>query len=135
MKTEDLIRDLRKAARMFSAEPLWLLLSEAAEQLGIYTEPKEARLLTLEEIEKAPDYTLIYEEVRIDWRACHVESMKEDKVEYNFAPVEKRGDKLFGSGMDTDICPDMFGESGSECQVRYWLGRPTDEQREATPWE
>ena len=94
------------------------------------------RVLTLEEIEQAPDYSLLYEEVRIDWSVCAVEEFREDKVETSIAPMEKRGGTLYGSGMNTDICPDMFvGEPGSECQVRYWLGRPTDQQREATPWK
>ena len=96
---------------------------------------QEPRLLTLEEIEQAPDYTLIYEEVRMDWRACKVDDLMEDRVEYQIAPVEKRGGTLYGSGMDTNICPEMFGGPEDECQVRYWSGRPSEELREATPWE
>lgn len=93
------------------------------------------RLLTLEEIEQAPDYALIYKEVRADWRKDALRSLQEDMVETSIAPVEKHGGTLYGRGMDTNICPEMFGGPEDECQVRYWLGRPTEEQREATPWE
>ena len=111
------------------------LLKDAHDILAAAYDRQEARVLTLEEIEQAPDYSLLYEEVRIDWSVCAVEKYREDKVETSIAPMEKRGGTLYGSGMNTDICPDMFvGEPGSECQVRYWLGRPTDQQREATPW-
>lgn len=110
------------------------LLKDAHDLLAAAYDRPEARLLTLEEIEQAPDYTLIYEEVRMDWRACKVDDLKEDRVEYQIAPVEKRGGTLYGSGMDTNICPEMFGGPEDECRVRYWSGRPSEEQREATPW-
>ena len=110
------------------------LLKDASDLLTATYDRPEPQLLTLEEIEQAPDYTLIYEEVRMDWRACKVDDLKEDRVEYQIAPVEKRGGTLYGSGMDTNICPEMFGGPEDECRVRYWSGRPSEEQREATPW-
>lgn len=45
MTTDELITQLRKKAQMFNAEPLWLLLKEAADRLEEYKnrEEKEKR--------------------------------------------------------------------------------------------
>lgn len=41
MTTDELIAQLRKKAQMFSAEPLWLLLREAADRLEEYKNREE----------------------------------------------------------------------------------------------
>lgn len=97
-----------------------------------------ARLLSYEEIEALPELAVVWEEVRVVWE----EAVKnypglmpeDDAVDVSIAPVEKQGRKLCGSGMNTDIRPDMLDEDRGT-QVRYWSARPSDAQREAASWE
>lgn len=41
MTTDELIAQLRKKSQMFNAEPLWLLLKEAADRLEEYKNREE----------------------------------------------------------------------------------------------
>lgn len=91
-----------------------------------------ARLLEYTEILDAPELSVLYEEVRVDWGEDAEEH--DARVEIEIAPVEKRGGLLIGSGMNQEIRPDMF-EDGGDVRLRYWSGRPTEEQRANTPWE
>lgn len=91
-----------------------------------------ARLLTYTEILDAPELSVLYEEVRVDWGEDAEEH--DSRVEIEIAPVEKRGGLLIGSGMNQEIRLDMF-EDGGDVRLRYWSGRPTEKQRANTPWE
>ena len=103
------------------------------EDVRKYLKREKPRLLTLEEIRALPDYTIVYEEHRFDWSRCPLEDFREDGVDIELVPVEKAGDRLTGlSGYDV-IDEQIFGRD--EVTTRVWLGRPTDEQREAEPWK
>lgn len=95
----------------------------------------QARLLTEPEIAIAPDRALLYEEVRVDWGDPE-DSPSGQQIETDIAPVEKRGEQLVGNGVNRGIGPGMFTEGeDNQVRIRYWLGRPSEEQRENTPWE
>ena len=95
----------------------------------------QARLLSEAEIAIAPEQALLYEEVRVDWGDA-AESLSGQQIETDIAPVEKRGEQLVGNGVNRDIGPGMFTEGeDNQVRIRYWLGRPTEEQRKNTPWE
>lgn len=118
------------------------LVLETYDRLIAMLEGEEkARTLTLEEIQALPDHTVLWEEVKVVWLASMVRKIHGERigltpgtVEVEMAPVEKRGAKVVGSGFFVEIAPEMFGGKKGE-YVRYWLGRPTDEQREAEPWQ
>jgi len=104
------------------------------EDVRKFLKSEKPRLLTLEEIKALPDYTIVYEEHRFDWSDCPVEQFREDKIDIEMAPVEKVGDRL-SSITGYDVIDDRLFVQGETDRVRVWLGRPTDEQREAEPWE
>lgn len=161
MTTKDMARKLRRLAGntrmqilnhkdcMFLVE-VSARLDELEERIAIMAEGREAteeqltflpkaRLLTLDEIEAAPDGSVLWEEVRIDWQkfAGPPETqafVRESTVDVDIAPVEKMGEKLNGSGCVTYIQPKMFGDHNSDW-IRYWDARPTDQEREAEPWQ
>lgn len=112
------------------------MASDAAMLLGIMESDSmnEARLLTYREIERAPEGTLLFEEVRVDWGSDE-ESPNGQRIETEIAPMEKQGQKLIGSGLNVVIEPGMFVDGDSAVLFRYWLGRPSEEQRAETPWE
>lgn len=122
MKTEDLIRELRKAALMFEGEKLGLVLKEAAEQLSIYTAGPEARVLTLEEVEALPyGYVLIETDKKdsLHW----VDALlfcKNTNFSFDFFTLEGRA-RLLGTAYNMEW--------------RCWTSRPTDEQRKAVKWD
>lgn len=96
---------------------------------------KEARLLSLEEIQALPDHAVVWEEV---W--CEDFDLNQDgdavgngKMIRELAPVEKLGNVMHGAGMDTDINERMLLPDRG-CTVRYWLGRPTESQMEGAAW-
>lgn len=160
MTTKDMARKLRRLAGntrmqilnhqdcMFLVE-VSARLDELEERVAIMTEgreptqeqlrfPPKARLLTLDEIAAAPDGSVLWEEVRIDWQkfAGPPETqafVRESTVDVDIAPVEKVGEQLNGSGCVTYIQPKMFGDHNSDW-IRYWDARPTDQEREAAAW-
>ena len=126
-------------------------MAEAREKAAGGGEELPARLLKYTEILDAPELSVLYEEVRVDWgedaeehdARVETEIAPVEKrgglligsgVEIEIAPVEKRGGLLIGSGMLQEITPGMF-EDGVDVRLRYWSGRPTEEQRANTPWE
>lgn len=160
MTTKDMARKLRRLAGntrmqilnhqdcMFLVE-VSARLDELEERVAIMAEgreateeqltfPPKARLLTLDEIQAAPDERVLWEEVRIDWARLAGPSkyhamVHGGTVEIQIAPVVKVGDQLIGGWGDTDISPEMFGDHNSGW-IRYWDARPTDQEREAAAW-
>lgn len=107
-------------------------MAEARKKAAGGGEELPARLLEYTEILDAPELSVLYEEVRVDWGEDAEEH--DARVETEIAPVEKRGGLLIGSGMNQEIKLGMF-EDGEDVRLRYWSGRPTEKQRANTPWE
>lgn len=107
-------------------------MAEARKKAAGGGEELPARLLEYTEILDAPELSVLYEEVRVDWGEDAEEH--DARVETEIEPVEKRGGLLIGSGINQEIKMDMF-EDGEDVRLRYWSGRPTEEQRANTPWE
>lgn len=159
MTTKDMARKLRRLAGntrmqilnhqdcMFLVE-VSARLDELEERIAIMSEPREAtaeqlrfpgdaRVMTYEEIKAAPDYSVLWEEVRIVWddpNARLLPGITPGTVETSIAPVEKIGLTLYGSGMNSSITPELVATGGPDI-VRYWSSRPTEAQREAEPWQ
>lgn len=96
---------------------------------------KEARLLSLEEIQALPDHAVVWEEVRLEDfdLSQEGEPVMTGEIIHELAPVEKLGNVMHGAGMDTDINERMLLPDRG-CTVRYWLGRPTESQMEGAAW-
>lgn len=108
------------------------LMEDALELLAAGGEELPARLLDHAEIQAAPELSVLYEEVRVDWGEDAEDH--DARVETAIAPMEKRGGLLIGAGLLQEIKMDMF-EDGEDVRLRFWSGRPTEEQRANTPWE
>jgi hypothetical protein len=158
MTTDEMIKKLRRMGSrkmdiLNRQDALFLTdaaerLQELEERIAIMTEPREAtaeqlrfpgdaRVMTYEEIKAAPDYSVLWEEVRIVWddpNARLLPGITPGTVETSIAPVEKIGLTLFGSGMNSSITPELVATGGPDI-VRYWSSRPTEAQREAEPWQ
>ena len=158
MTTDEMIKKLRRMGSrkmdiLNRQDALFLTdaaerLQELEERIAIMTEPREAtaeqlrfpgdaRVMTYEEIKVAPDYSVLWEEVRIVWddpNARLLPGITPGTVETSIAPVEKIGLTLFGSGMNSSITPELVATGGPDI-VRYWSSRPTEAQREAEPWQ
>lgn len=158
MTTDEMIKKLRRMGSrkmdiLNRQDALFLTdaaerLQELEERIAIMTEPREAtaeqlrfpgdaRVMTYEEIKAAPDYSVLWEEVRIVWddpNARLLPGITPGTVETSIAPVEKIGLTLFGSGMNSSITPELVAMGGPDI-VRYWSSRPTEAQREAEPWQ
>lgn len=158
MTTDEMIKKLRRMGSrkmdiLNRQDALFLTdaverLQELEERIAIMTEPREAtaeqlrfpgdaRVMTYEEIKVAPDYSVLWEEVRIVWddpNARLLPGITPGTVETSIAPVEKIGLTLYGSGMNSSITPELVATGGPDI-VRYWSSRPTEAQREAEPWQ
>jgi hypothetical protein len=158
MTTDEMIKKLRRMGSrkmdiLNRQDALFLTdaaerLQELEERIAIMTEPREAtaeqlrfpgdaRVMTYEEIKAAPDYSVLWEEVRIVWddpNARLLPGITPGTVETSIAPVEKIGLTLYGSGMNSSITPELVATGGPDI-VRYWSSRPTEAQREAEPWQ
>ena len=158
MTTDEMIKKLRRMGSrkmdiLNRQDALFLTdaaerLQELEERIAIMSEPREAtaeqlrfpgdaRVMTYEEIKAAPDYSVLWEEVRIVWddpNARLLPGITPGTVETSIAPVEKIGLTLYGSGMNSSITPELVATGGPDI-VRYWSSRPTEAQREAEPWQ
>lgn len=101
-------------------------LKEAAHRLAQLGAP--ARLLSFEEIQRLPEYAVVWEE----WRGLPEEYRPTD---WGVAPVAKIGGGLAGNGIITFIMPEMMDGNENDGQSRWWTNMPTPEQRERTPWK
>lgn len=87
----------------------------------------EPRVMTLEEVKAMKRYTI-----------CAVE--QRSKVLHTTFNAEYRGHLTIGGrdyidfGLYADVSPFRRSESGYGKTWRCWTSRPTDKQREATPW-
>lgn len=102
-------------------------LKEAAQRLGQLAAP--ARLLSFEEIQQLPEYTVVWEEWD-EWQGPSEECRPSD---CGIAPVARIADGLAGNGIITYIMPDMMNGT-DDIKSRWWTNPPTSEQREGTPW-
>lgn len=131
---EKVIKGLEKIAEFFKARgdmavgdgKMLLSWMRAVEDAIALLKAQEPRVLTLEEAREAlKTDTVIWLEVRCD-----------NEV---YACLRMRGKDYFVVENDEllnvdDFEQDTYGKDyGSN--VRCWSSRPTDEQREATPWE
>lgn len=88
---------------------------------------QEPRVMTLEEVKAMERYTI-----------CAVE--QRSKVLHTTFNAEYRGTLTIGGrdyldfGLYADVSPFRRSEGGYGKTWRCWTSRPTDKQREATPW-
>ena len=86
-----------------------------------------SRVLTLEELQKAPSGSLLW----IEWKSAAgspmypVEFLSIYSLTFPDGVTEKVIE--FSNGMDYE---DMYGK-----QFRLWTAKPTDEQRKAVKWD
>ena len=128
MKDADLANMLRGMARHCISvnHQENMALKEAAQRLAAISAP--ARLLSFEEIQRLPEYAVVWEE----WIGLPEEYRPED---WGMAPVARIGGGLAGNGIITFIAPEMTEADDDGGQSRWWTAPPTKEQREGTPWE
>ena len=127
MKDEDLGKMLHGMAR-HHVSINWQenkALREAARRLMELGAP--ARPLSYKEIQRLPEFSVIWEE----WRCLPEEGRPGD---WGLAPVTRIGGDIVGNGLITHIRPNMLYGSEECGQTRWWTGCPTLKQMEDTPW-
>lgn len=111
---------------------------ELLREMRAMLHPAPPRVLSYEEIMACPDGSVLWQETLIDWRKSDYEPCSGNQIDIDIAPVEKRGDMLIGSGMDTALVPfdhlDLFGDHDKGCYTRYWNARPSEEHRKWEAW-
>lgn len=124
------LENIAKHAVHYVGEPPFIMslndgiaLHEAIDLL----KAQEPRVMTLEEVKAMKRYTI-----------CAVE--QQSKVLHTTFNAEYRGTLTIGErnyldfGLYADVSPFRRSEGGYGKTWRCWTSRPTDEQREATPW-
>ena len=79
---------------------------------------QEARVMTPEEVAAVPDGGVIWEEIRLT----------------GICEAMIRDSNTFANGADFLVLDEVLDCDDYLKNYRCWTSRPTDEQREATPW-
>lgn len=94
------------------------------------------RVLTLKELRKLTIGTVVWREYRYfdeEYGTMEVE-MQPTLATLSGGPYDGRLTLTDGISMDCLENPSLLEPDPDGSQARYWSGKPSDEQREATPW-